>query len=511
MRVTRKTKHPGPKRTRNPKQEVLLLAALSLTVLIVFSLFVNPIIGMADNGDFFREIHNLGIYYLTDSFDERHFGYFNKLYGIRQYPFDQNTIFVSSLSLLIRVALSLDLWVTMDNLFDLQTLAVLYTVIFVAAFYMLLKRVSEHVALPVLAVTAVIAIGIFGDIGYIAYFNSFYGEPASYVFLFLTLAFLFRLLSKEKPSMGDFFAFFISALIFVGAKQQNAPVGVFMAALCLRFLLLRKDKPWRILIISAVTAILAVSAFVYGSMTDDISHINQYHAVTRGILENSKNPERDVEELGLDKKFSLLAHTTYYDKYTLEKSESALLNEEFYPKYGYGTIIKYYVLHPDRAFEKLDIAARHAYSIRPEVIGNYEKEAGKGYGKKTDFFSAWSSLKAIVFPKSFKFIVFFYALYYGGLMKFYIGRFKDSDYRGMIRMEAFGLMGLIGLLQFSVSFLGAGDADMAKHLFLFNVCFDFMFFAMVIYVINQFYVKWGIGMGQKAGGFRWKQKKSISG
>lgn len=496
-------------RTANAKQAVLLLATILLALVIVSILFVAPNIGMADNGDFFREIHNVGLYYLTDNYDDRHFGYFNKFYGIRQYPYDKNTIFISSLSLLIRAALAIDLWLTRDNIFDLRMLSALYTAIFIAAFYLLLKRVSERVSLPVTALAALIAIGMFGDVGYIAYFNSFYGEPASFVFLLLMLALLFRLLRKEKPSFMDFAAFCASAAVFVGAKQQNAPIGLFIAILCIRLLFLRKDRAWRVMVGAAAAVIVAVSAFIYLSITDDISHINQYHAVTRGILAGSHDPERDMEELGLDKKFSLLANTTYYDKYGLEEPESALMHEQFYSQFGYGAIIKYYVLHPDRAFEKLDFAARNSYSIRPSGIGNFEKSAGKSYGQKASLFSVWSTMKERMFPKSFKFMLFFYAIYYGGLLRFYAGRFKDADIRGMIGIEALGLIGLIGLIQFSVSFIGAGDADLAKHLFLYNVCFDLMFITVVVYALHRISVK--LMTGQKVGGFRWKQERSISG
>ncbi|MEI7024415.1 glycan biosynthesis hexose transferase WsfD [Paenibacillus sp. y28] len=491
------------------RQLVILGTTIAAAVIIISILFVRPLIGMADNGDFFREIHNMGLYYLTDNFDDRHFSYFNKDFGIRQYPYDQNTLFISSLSLLIRMGLTLDLWFTPDNLFDIRMLAVIYVIVFLAAFYMLLKQASEYLKLPILILACMAGISVFGDVGYVAYFNSFYGEPASYVFLLLMLALVFRMLQKQTPSIPDFILFMVSATLFISAKQQNAPMGVFLVFLCVRFMFLRQDKRWKIAVITLTACLVASAALIYGSMTDDIKHINQYHAVTRGILENSTNPERDLEELGLDPKFSILAGTTYYDQYVMEHTESKLLNEEFYSKYGYGTIIKYYVLHPDRAFEKLDLAAKHAYAIRPEVIGNYEKSAGLSPGQKTTIFSLWSSVKLFIFPENFRFILLFYAVYYGGLTKLYITRFRKGEARGMMGLEVLASIGLIGLSQLAVSFLGAGDADLAKHLFLFNVSFDLMFVAMLVYGLNQLYVK--LDIAQKVGVFRWKQKRSISG
>ncbi|QJD83609.1 glycan biosynthesis hexose transferase WsfD [Cohnella herbarum] len=480
-----------------------------MAFIVISVLFIKPYVGMADNGDFFREIHNVGLYYLTESFDDRHFGYFNMEYGIRQYPFERTALFVSSLTLMIRTALALDLWFTQDNLFDIRTLAILYGIVFITAFYLLLKNFADRMTFPLIIATSILAIMIFGDAGYISYFSSFYGEPASYVFLLLTLAFGFRLLRDKKPSVGEYVLFFLSAAVFIAAKQQNAPIGLLFAIVSVRLLSLRKDKLWKIVIGSTTVLLLSLSAFIYLAITDGIGHINQYHTVTRGILEDSPNPERDMEELGLDKKFSLLAGTTYYDKYSIENSESALMNERFYPNAGYGAVIKFYLLHMDRAFGKLDLAAKHAYTIRPLAIGNYEKSERKGYGAKTNDFVVWSSLKEKLFPKSFRFILLFYALYFGSLLKFYVDRFKNGNVRGMIRLELFGLVGLIGLIQLSVSFLGAGDADLAKHLFLFNVCFDFMFVSVVVYSLNSLYVKYS--SRRKAGASHWKPKSSISG
>ncbi|XID94200.1 hypothetical protein ACF3MZ_06665 [Paenibacillaceae bacterium WGS1546] len=475
----------------------IIAAFTAVAALIaIAALFVKPYIGMADNGDYYREIHNLGLYYLTDNFDDRHFGYFNRHFGYRKYPFEQTAVFVSSLSLLIRAALSLDLWLTGDDIFDLRTMGWLYTAAFIGAFYLMLKQFGTNMKIPVLLAAGALSVWIFADIGYLAYFNSFYGEPASLILMFLCLGCGFRLLRERDPSIMAFAAFFVFSALFVAAKQQNAPIGLLLAIVNVRMLFLRTDRRWRVVVGGLTIALLAISAFVYGAIKDGISHINQYHTVTRGILESSQNPERDLEELGLDRKFSVLAGTTYYDKYSMEHSESELMNERFYPNAGYGAVLKYYLLHPDRAIEKLELASKHAYTIRPLVIGNYEKSEGKGYGAQAGFFSTWSGFKEAFFPKGFRFLALFYALYYGFLAKLYWDRYKSGNVRGMIRLELFAVVGLIGLLQLSVSFLGAGDADLAKHLFLFNVTFDFMFLAMVVYAISFLFSKYSMKVGR---------------
>ncbi|MNW21242.1 hypothetical protein D3C71_2220450 [compost metagenome] len=47
------------------------------------------------------------------------------------------------------------------------------------------------------------------------------------------------------------------------------------------------------------------------------------------------------------------------------------------------------------------------------------------------------------------------------------------------------LLGLIGLFSFLVPILGDGRADIGKHLFLFNVCFDMMAVSMFGWILHK--------------------------
>ncbi|MDP4088974.1 MAG: hypothetical protein Q8930_06845 [Bacillota bacterium] len=492
----------------NKTRITILLVCLFFAFLIGKALFVRPFIGMADNGDFFREMNNSGLYYLTDNFNDRHFGYFNRLYGIRQYRVDNGTIIITSVSFLIRIAVAVNKIFISSSIFDIRILAAIYFLLFIFAFYSIISDISRLIKLPVI-ITAVSAIVIFGDIGYMAYFNSFYGEPASFVFFFLLLAFLLRLLGKQRLTIINLLGFLFSALIFVTAKQQNAPVTVVILILSIRLSALRKDKLWRLVILCFSVIIIGSSAFVYFSTSKDIAHINQYHSLTRGVLENSADIQKDTEEVGLDSKYSMLQGTTYYDRYSLEAPESDQMNDEFYSKYGIPSIMRYYLNHPDRLNEKLNIAAKNSFTIRPEVLGNFEKSEGKSYVSKASTFSLWSTMKEKIFPHSFKFILLFYFIYFGGLSKLYIDNYKRRDTRAMIRLEAFGAVALMGMMQFGISSIGAGDADLAKHLFLFNVCYDFMFLSELVFIEDFIYSK--LRLKERVGEIIWKQKRLISG
>lgn len=491
------------------KNRVISIGALIMALHLIVTLFIGPRIGMADNGDFYREIQNVGIYYTTDNYADRHFGYFNRFYGIREYETDGGTGFVSSLSVVIRAALILDTAVTGDNVFNISFLAGLYAAGFLFVFYTLLKELTRDMSLTMTFITAALLFFILGDVGYLAYFNSFYGDPLSFLGMLLTFACLLRVIRKDKPGLPDLFLFGASVIVFVGAKQQNSPVGILLAAFMVRLALIRKDKAWRIAAVSMAGVVAVSSGLFYFLIKDDIVHINQYHALTRGILENSDDPEGDLAKLGIDPEFALVSGSTYYDSYGLEDAESNLMQEEFYRKYGFTGIIKYYVTHPDRLMEKLDMAARNGFAIRPEVMGNYEKQEGRSYGEKTSYFTLWSSAKTRLFPGSFKFVLVFYLLFYGVLAKRYMKAMKSGNTRQRITLEFLALVGIIGVIQFGVAFVGAGDADLGKHLFLFNLCFDVMFATLVLSALQSLLNRSGIA--ERLGAFIWKPKSSISG
>jgi hypothetical protein len=73
-------------------------------------------------------------------------------------------------------------------------------------------------------------------------------------------------------------------------------------------------------------------------------------------------------------------------------------------------------------------------------------------------------------------------VYYAGVLFQY---FRARERAGRIAGELMMLLGLIGIFSFLVPILGDGRADIGKHLFLFNVCFDMMAVAMLGWTVHQ--------------------------
>jgi hypothetical protein len=157
--------------------------------------------------------------------------------------------------------------------------------------------------------------------------------------------------------------------------------------------------------------------------------------------------------------------------------------KEFYNKFSFTKIILFYAKHNDRLSKLLEIASNNAFYIRPITMGNYEKSAGENYGAMTSKFSFWSSLKAKIMPHSFRFILVFYIAFYIVTLLIY---FTTKVRKSRMQIEILWLVSCFGIAQFMTSIIGAGEADLAKHLFLFNVCFDIMFGATVAFVLYLF-------------------------
>lgn len=56
---------------------------------------------------------------------------------------------------------------------------------------------------------------------------------------------------------------------------------------------------------------------------------------------------------------------------------------------------------------------------------------------------------------------------------------------------------IIGIIQFIIPVICDGEADLSKHLFLFNVCFDIMFIYMVVWLIDSVFASFKRILGRE--------------
>lgn len=84
-------------------------------------------------------------------------------------------------------------------------------------------------------------------------------------------------------------------------------------------------------------------------------------------------------------------------------------------------------------------------------------------------------------PHSLTFLLLFFGTYTVILTKQYL---KAGEVNEKIYFGTFLIIMIIGCIQFVVPIICDGEADLSKHLFLFNVCFDIMFIYMSVWFIE---------------------------
>lgn len=448
----------------------VLIAAVIITIV----LFVSPVVGMEDNGDFARVTYGQGLYDLPENSDVLYNGYFIKDYGIMQYYNEyQSTVFTSQF-LIIQPAILLDKLLTgNDGVFDLRYLAIVLSIYFLAVLYFLVKYLSYKLSLFSSVMIALASIFVFVDIGYIAYFNSFFAEPLAYISLMACITCALLYADKRYKQNRLLIGFLINGLVLTFSKQQFAPIGFILGVLCLFFYLNSKGLllKWFIALSSAVLMFSGVLNYLL--ISSEFTNINLFHSMTRGVLMTSDNPAQTLEDFGIESQYEMLNKNIYFDKYPVIDPENEMLQEDFYSQYNVFSIVKYYVANPSAFFDMLKLVSQNAYQIRPS-LGNFEYSSGFAPNTQENLFSLHSSLKKIIVPKTTGFIIIWMVV---AIALLYKKRLKQIIVVGLI---------LMGLSQIVVSIIGAGDADLAKHVFLFNVAFDIVNVILFAHIVAFF-------------------------
>lgn len=456
-----------------------MVAVGAAAFILAYVLMLRPVIGVADNGDFGRIIGSAGLQYLAEGQD-RYFGYVSREYRVTPLiPFAGG--YFSTELFFVWLAVRVSQTFTGSGIFDIRFLAALYSVALLGAIY-LLVRYGRQVRGASGWLLGALLIFLFADIGYISYFNSFYGEALTVVSLLLMAGGGLALAAREKPELWALLVFFGGAVCLSGAKVQNSPVGILAILYGLRLLKVRwGDKTWRKAIYISTALILAVSALSYLTISRDIKVCNKYQTVFYGVLKDSPHPEEDLKELGLDPGLAVLAGTNYFMKEYPVDIRNPAFKAEIFEKVNHFKIAAYYLRHPDRLMQKLEVAAREGFKLK-QGFGNYEKYPGISYKQTANLFGVWSDFKMQVLPHTFPFVGGFFLIY---LVVLALSCRRQREPGGRLRVELLALIAVTGMMQFLLPFVGDGEADISKHLFLFNGCFDLMVVSGAVWAAGQ--------------------------
>lgn len=439
-------------------------AALLLVVLLVLAQLMSPpLLGVANNGDFERMMKWGGLEYVTPDYDEKYFNWINREFRFVKSPWHVWRGFGSTEAVFVKFSAIIG-WLWLGDRFDLRILGCIHLLAFLAAFRLLMKgwRASTSFS-PLLLLPAFLL--IFCDLGYTVYFNSFYSEASSLIFLLATAGAGLHLASQNPRRRSSLLLFCLCAGLFIAAKPQNFTFIPVVLLFCIRLAMIERGKFWRATIAAFAFTLIAAAALL-SVMAPWYTNNGKYQSTFYGILKDSPAPAQDLKDLGLDEKFAVLANTTTFHQNLPVDIRSREFHEEFYQRIHHLKIARFYLTHPQRLLEKLRLTARHGFTLRAGY-GNFEKASGAPPRAQADRWSFWSSLKQSYWPKQLWFFVAYCAMLLALIVKGY-----REDKTGRLTREFYLALWLMMLIAFVTPIIGDGESDFIKHLFLFNAMFD---------------------------------------
>jgi hypothetical protein len=429
--------------------------------IIVVQILVQPPVGLADNGDFSKIIGPFSL----RARDAGTFSYVRLHYAFAP----QNhwaSGFHSSETLPVQAALLLNRALSGSGGFDLRFMGVVHALLFLLAlalFMPLLRRLRAPPRILLLA----LAVILFCDVVYSAYYNSFYMDAGAFLFLLLAVTFVLRVQYGAGSRSLNAWLAVLSCLLLVTAETQHAWLCFPAAA----FLIWKRRWFWprRALLGGVLAGALIVAAgfsmLAWGSPRGFRS-ATLFNVIFTRLLPTARNPVAELASLGLDPTYRTYAGMNAY----MENSplQDEFLARPFERNTSYGRLVLFCASHPARALKLAGLALADASRVSPPELGNYDPSAGHPPYTHSQAFSAWSALKQRVLGR----YPWLYALIFAMAAGIVAWKFRS----GGIALAA------VGAVEFWAGVLGDG-CGVTGNMFLFNVIWDVTLFAALCVLV----------------------------
>lgn len=457
-------------------------AIIVISLIWIYALILPPYLGVSDDGTFRKTMEGAGLSYIQEDSSDMYNNYY-----VRIYKQEGSSLagFKNSQEFFIKTAVFLDNLVTKDKFFDIRFLAAIYGILFIPAVYLIVKQACMRVT-NFSEATAITALGvfIFGDITYITYFASLYPEALWFICLVYIAGIISSLTGKYTTTKVLFLTLF--GIILSLSRQQCWIIGIILAGFFIRGVFLNRSFLWRAgcIFLAFVLSIFGLISFYL--LESDFTITSKYHSMTRGVLFQAKNPEKALEEFGIDSSYSVLANTSAYDYYPQVLPEAEVLQKGFFDKYQPYDIAVYYIKHPGSFAGMMDIAVKSVTNLRRSFCGNFEESAGMPVMAKSLFWSGWSNFKERSMPKTIGYLilllVFIFLLYgprYRGRMN--IGKQRSSN----LMLEMAVITAGIGLSQAVITIIMSGDVLLNQQGFLLGASMDVILFFITAELLSR--------------------------
>lgn len=437
---------------------VLLIAASIITCQI----FVHPLIGLADSGDFERFLPRIGLLQIPEDYEGKYFLNFNSKYRIIKRA-EMPGAYRSSSEPLMRAARWLSIRFGQHQVFDIRVLGALRTLILLFGLWLLLVA-ARSFNLWLRIFTASLLLLIFTDPGYVAYFNSFYSEGTALIFLLIGIGSSLILATRRHASILFLGISFLAFAMVVASKPAYVPLAPAFAMLGIYLSQYVDHRRRRLVSVILAVGLCCMAAWYYGETSKALKRDIAYLGIFYDMLPNSATPEDDLTAIGLDPSWAKFSGTTPYQPDTHLKD----------PEFGnrFSTTVRaytrpvFYLTRPSRFYDLCARCVGHSFSTRVRRLGYYEADSGRP--PQSQPFGLWSSVRETVFPRTLLFVGFFFATSIAAFVIMFRGSSPTLKYLGLLYV----ILIFVAVAGFFVPVLSQGESDLEKHLFMFNLAFD---------------------------------------
>jgi hypothetical protein len=420
---------------------------------LTFQLFFPPIVGLSDQGDFARIIGRFGYgpedkSPIWDAFVKRK--YVPDASG--RYPTLEQP---SSEYLFTGFAVASNKLISKDGKLDIRWMGLVHLAAFLAAFGYLLRTTAPLRTAPLIWIAALV---VLTDVGYAAYWNSFFSEPASCIFLVLLIAESVSIWVRREASSRQLIRWSIWAALLVLAKAQNLPLALVLGPFCLVLARFR----WAGIVGFCFVILAGIANLV--TVPKSLKIAATYNVLFMSIVPESKTPDADLNALGLDPELVKFSGTGAWTPRTAmyDLARTGALGDRVTP----GTVARFYLARPARMWRHARIMLPIAFLLRPEWCGNYERSAGHPPGARSYSFSLWSAFHERILGRAAKANVVLLLIAPFILIAMWIRFPERRSGLEFALLWAFSCLISLGAPVF-------GEAwDNVKHMFLFNLMID---------------------------------------
>jgi hypothetical protein len=405
-------------------------------------LFVPPVVGLANNGDFGKVTGVFGLG--ADGRDEFKYAPIHYTFA-RAYKFDME--YRSSEQLLAAAAIGLNRMVRRDGDFDVRAIGFVHGALVLIAFVLIPRRGL---------VATLCMLLIFGDVLYVSALNSFYMDTAAYVFLLLAVVFYLR---------GQGWWVVAASLLLVASKTPHALLGIPLAGLLMYERTALGLSGWKARF--AAAAMIAGVLLAWITIPRDYRTNSVFSVIFFRILPGSQDVSGDLRLLGLDdsyKRYTGQHAFTFHGAF-----DEPGFRQEFEKRISYLNLGRFYLRRPGRSWQDFRKSLAEAGSQRPD-LGNFDRKYGRPEFSQSRRFAWWSDLKTWMFQGNGGTYLAAILLLTAAALALAMG---DRAYLA-------GVITLVALMYVELLGSALGDAlEVKRHFFLFHALEDLLVVATV--------------------------------